>query len=335
MRPRGACKRRLSMPNLVYSGPPVTYLGVRPIEGSCGSPRYLEGALQRIAVFVDAGYLYAQGSALLSGSAQKRTSIQLDPRALIQALKTTATECAVNCQLLRIYWYDGAAGGSRATSDQSSLAALDDVKLRLGFINSHGQQKGVDSLIVTDLIGLARLKSFSDALLLSGDEDVRIGVQIAQNHGVRVHLLGIHPARGLQSQQLMHASDTTRVWGMDIVQHFMSMRSAVIPPIESHAQKQGLPAQQESGSPSDQIARVAADAVNELSSADQGALDAYGTEGRRGIPPDFDGRLLASCGAASGRRLNPDGKSSLRNQFGRGVRQRLSERQAPPLSGSK
>ena len=152
--------------------------------------------MDRIAVFVDAGYLFAQGSALLTGSKKRREQLALDPASAIEALKAVAVARAPDCKLLRIYWYDGAIGGTRQTSDQAAIAHLDDVKLRLGFINSHGQQKGVDSLIVTDLIELGRLKSISDALLLSGDEDVRIGVQIAQNHGVRVHLLGIAPSRG-------------------------------------------------------------------------------------------------------------------------------------------
>ena len=86
------------------------------------------------------------------------------------------------------------------------------MKVRLGFINSAGQQKGVDSLIVTDLIGLARQKAICDALLISGDEDVRIGVQIAQNYGVRVHLLGIAPSRANQSIQLVHEADTSQEW---------------------------------------------------------------------------------------------------------------------------
>ena len=69
------------------------------------------------------------------------------------------------------------------------------MKLRLGQLNSEGQQKGVDSLIVTDLIELARNKAISDAVVLTGDEDIRVGVQIAQSLGVRVHLLGIGGAQ--------------------------------------------------------------------------------------------------------------------------------------------
>ena len=82
---------------------------------------------------------------------------------------------------------------NRPSQEQLDLAHSDDVKLRLGFINEYGQQKGVDSLIVTDLVELARNHAISDAVILSGDEDIRIGVQIAQSFGVRAHLTGSGP----------------------------------------------------------------------------------------------------------------------------------------------
>lgn len=61
--------------------------------------------------------------------------------------------------LLRIYWYDGTSTGP--TAQQLTMAHLADVKVRLGFVNSVGEQKGVDSLIVTDMITLARNRGIS------------------------------------------------------------------------------------------------------------------------------------------------------------------------------
>jgi hypothetical protein len=112
--------------------------------------------------------------------------------------------------LLRIYWYDGTSTGP--TPQHLTLAHLDNVKLRLGFVNSVGEQKGVDSLIVTDMITLARNRAISDAILISGDEDLRVGVQQAQEFGVRVHLIGIKPSRGSQSLFLLQEADTTHEW---------------------------------------------------------------------------------------------------------------------------
>jgi hypothetical protein len=46
--------------------------------------------LKRIAIFVDAGYLYAQGSACLQGNKAKRENIKLDHGKLINILKVLA-----------------------------------------------------------------------------------------------------------------------------------------------------------------------------------------------------------------------------------------------------
>src|SRR5437660_754040 len=110
----------------------------------------------RVAVCVDAGYLYAQGSVALTGIKQRRELLVLEPNKVLEELRKLAHDKSFGSQLLRIYWYDGALG-LRPTLEQEQLAHLDDIKVRLGFINSAGQQKGVDSLIVTDLIELARL----------------------------------------------------------------------------------------------------------------------------------------------------------------------------------
>jgi NYN domain len=124
--------------------------------------------LDRIAVFVDAGYLFAQGSVLLTGSKKPRLACILEEAAAIERLRATARQQAAGVPLLRIYWYDGVTPRGM-TPQQESIANRADVKLRLGFVNSQGEQKGVDSLIVTDLIDLARNQAMSDALVMSGD----------------------------------------------------------------------------------------------------------------------------------------------------------------------
>ena len=109
--------------------------------------------------------------------------------------------------------------------EHEQLADSDDVKLRLGAISNYGKQKGVDSLIVADLIDLARNHAISDAVLLSGDEDTRIGVQIAQSFGVRVHLVGIKVPDENQSLSLMRESDTTTVWCREDLSGFLTRTS--------------------------------------------------------------------------------------------------------------
>lgn len=165
--------------------------------------------MDRVAVFVDAGYLFAQGSVLLAGSRQPRGHLVIHHTAAIQSLAAFA-QAVTGLSLLRIYWYDGTSTGP--TAQHLAFANHPNVKVRLGFVNSVGEQKGVDSLIVTDRIDLARNRAMADAVLLSGDEDLRVGVQQAQALGVRVHLLGIKPGRGTQSQFLMQEADTVHEW---------------------------------------------------------------------------------------------------------------------------
>ena len=72
----------------------------------------------QIAVFVDAGYLYAQGSVLLAGQKQPRSSIRLVVSHALSQFARTAEQVAPTARLLRIYWYDGILRGGRLTAEQ-------------------------------------------------------------------------------------------------------------------------------------------------------------------------------------------------------------------------
>jgi NYN domain len=162
--------------------------------------------MDRVAVLIDAGYLFAAGSTLLAGHKLRRGETRLDEVAALAFFDGLAR--ATGLALLRIYWYDGTNAGPSPV--HTSLAYRSNVKVRLGIVNSAGEQKGVDSLIVTDLINLSRNRAMADAILLTGDEDIRVGVQQAQELGVRVHLVGIEPAQSNQSNLLRQEVDTTR-----------------------------------------------------------------------------------------------------------------------------
>ncbi len=176
----------------------------------------------RVAVFVDAGYVYPQGSSSLSGKEKSKTrdKLTLDENVIAELLKQQAHVSSNGKELLRIYWYD-AAPSSGPSAEQTRIGKLNDVKLRLGQLNSEGQQKGVDSLLVTDLIELVRNKAICDAVVLTGDEDIRVGVQIAQNLGVRVHLLGFVGPKGNQSISLQQEADTLEIWDKPKVASFL------------------------------------------------------------------------------------------------------------------
>ncbi len=264
--------------------------------------------MKRSAVFVDAGYLYAQGSTAVAGSKLPRAKVELDLSGTIGKLRQASATRTGNAPLLRIYWYDGLLGG-KLSEDQESLAYTEDVKLRLGVVTPAGQQKGVDSLIVTDLVELARNHVITDAVLLSGDEDLRIGVQIAQSFGVRVHLIGIEPSRRSQSSSLLQEADTTTEW--DKVE--MSTLLALKPGFDDLAQA--------SDSVSPEVADDTVTALEQavdsfVSSLDPEEVSTIGSlEGDDMIPRQFDGRLLAMCRTAMGRDLDMAEKVLMRSKL--------------------
>ena len=114
----------------------------------------------RVAVFVDAGYLYSAGTSILTGSAQNRENVELRHLEIVAKLESVAKERTNGAKMLRIYWYDGLLHGHRSLQ-QEALAKADNLKVRLGTVTA-GRQKGVDSLIVTDLIELVVRKLCND-----------------------------------------------------------------------------------------------------------------------------------------------------------------------------
>jgi uncharacterized LabA/DUF88 family protein len=182
------------------------------------------------AIFVDAGYLYAAAGRLVAGTEDRR-AFDLDAEGLIEALIDKARTIFADSRLLRVYWYDGARRRIH-TAEQQSIAELPDVKVRLGNLNANNQQKGVDSLIRSDLESLARHRSISDAALLGGDEDLVSAVEAAQGYGARVHLWGIEAPEGRnQAEPLLWEVDSQRTLDLDFFKPYVSRRTA--PPYEA------------------------------------------------------------------------------------------------------
>jgi len=290
-------------------------LGATLQEGARGRPFYvLEPAMiYRVGIFVDAGYLFAQGSTCLAGSKADRTACHLDPQAAVAALLTAAAYSAPDAGLLRIYWYD-AVGRHGPTTTHDAIAARANVKLRLGFLNNQGQQKGVDSLIVTDMIELARNQAMSDAVIVSGDEDVRVGVQVAQVYGVRVHLVGIHPARGSQSRALLHEADTTIEWDRSVVSTFLSVVTATgLPsPLAKPADYESLLASGTAAmANAADLQAVCSSFLLSLTAAQRQELTEH-LRSNQSLPGPFDKVLLAHARTALGRYLDEQEKRDLR-----------------------
>ncbi|HEY9370818.1 NYN domain-containing protein [Streptomyces sp.] len=175
------------------------------------------------AIFVDAGYVHAAAGLLVAGTEDRR-SFELDAEGLIEAFIEQARTIFADSRLLRVYWYDGARRRIH-TPEQQAIADLPDVKVRLGNLNANNQQKGVDSLIRTDLESLARHRAISDAALVGGDEDLVSAVEAAQGYGARVHLWGIEAAEGRnQAEPLLWEVDSRRTFDLDFCRPFVTRR---------------------------------------------------------------------------------------------------------------
>ncbi|WP_075732884.1 NYN domain-containing protein [Streptomyces acidiscabies] len=178
------------------------------------------------AIFVDAGYLYAAAGRLVAGTEDRR-SFDLDAEGLLEALIDRARQVFADSRLLRVYWYDGARRRIH-TAEQQSIAELPDVKVRLGNLNANNQQKGVDSLIRTDLESLARHRAISGAALLGGDEDLVSAVEAAQGYGARVHLWGIEAPEGRnQAEPLLWEVDSQRTLDLEFFKPYVSRRAGI------------------------------------------------------------------------------------------------------------
>ena len=271
-----------------------------------------ELVMERVAVFVDAGYLYAEGSKAIFGGVRNRRDIRLDRKVLLQELRMAASSRSPQASLLRIYWYDGMPRQG-LSNVQLDFARADYVKLRLGVVTKANRQKGVDSLMVTDIIELARNDAITDAVLMSGDEDVRIGVQLAQSFGVRVHLLGITTGGGNQSPLLLQEADTVVRWNKAKVRQFMTVADEG--PVETvrPPDVDDINLESDIGSALDRVAakavQVWANRINPLSNPTKNDK----------IPRFFDAPLLAVASATIDRELSMAERNRLREAFKREV----------------
>lgn len=188
--------------------------------------------MDRFGVFVDAGYLLTSGPELVLGTPPpRRDAISCDFDKLVEALERFGTEES-GLQILRSYWYDAGRDGQPDLA-QCLVAELPSVKVRLGRLTQYGQ-KGVDSLIVRDLMTLGRERAIRTAYLITGDEDIREGVIAAQELGVRVVLLGVattDPYTFNQAPSLVSEADKRVVLGKSFWAPFFAQRPTTATPL--------------------------------------------------------------------------------------------------------
>ena len=270
--------------------------------------------MDRFAVFVDAGYLYAGGGKLCCGSSE-RGAFRLDVSAASRLI-ADRSQNVCGLPLLRTYWYDAARDGI-PTSEHQKVAALPSVKLRLGRTDIRGRQKGVDALIFRDLMTLARERAISDAFLLAGDEDLREGVKSAQDMGVRVALIGVAVADGgwNQSRELVNEADERiTLTKEDLSVLFECLSSDGSAPEPSGGQAAGSSSGHVENRTSEEAhqnnldlmplvqtaaAKIAGEWVDNATPGDVASV----LQGKPRLPADLDSTLLSSLEPTAGKRL--------------------------------
>lgn len=207
--------------------------------------------MHQSVAFLDVGYLRAEAARMLG------SQVAPDAQGCVTFLRTLAEKEL--CPLLRVYWYDGAfeAGHQRYQSQRpylDAIASCPGIQLRLGYMRettpswqkgvknaltscgvsladfeSHfkllpiWEQKGVDTLIVLDLVRLAQRRVYDTAFLIAGDRDLAEAVRIAQDEGRRVVLL--HPAGGGIATELRQLADEVHALDQPTIQTMVRVRS--------------------------------------------------------------------------------------------------------------
>jgi hypothetical protein len=143
--------------------------------------------VDRCALFVDAGYVLADGAMAVHGTRQ-RGSVSWDYAGLVKLLTGLARD-RTGLPVLRCYWYEATVEGRRS-DEHDVLADLPGVKLRLGRVRP-GRREGVEAGIHRDLTTLARNRAVSDAVVVSAEEDLADVVAEVQDLGLRVVVVHI------------------------------------------------------------------------------------------------------------------------------------------------
>ncbi|MFD1934730.1 NYN domain-containing protein [Nonomuraea mangrovi] len=160
--------------------------------------------MDRCALFVDAGYLLADGAMAVHGT-RHREAVSWDYPGLLQLMTNLSRE-RTGLPLLRCYWYEATVEGRR-TPEHDVLADIPGLKLRLSRIRP-GRREGVDAQVHRDLMTLARNSAICDAVVVSGDEDLTQVVCDAQDLGIRVTVVHITADGGWAvSRSLRQESD--------------------------------------------------------------------------------------------------------------------------------
>ncbi|MFI9593525.1 NYN domain-containing protein [Nonomuraea sp. NPDC052265] len=192
--------------------------------------------MDRCALFVDAGYLLADGAMAVHGT-RHREAVAWDYPGLLQLMTNLSRE-RTGLPLLRCYWYEATVEGRR-TPEHDALADIPGLKLRLSRIRP-GRREGVDAQVHRDLMTLARNNAICDAVVVSGDEDLAQVVCDAQDLGIRITVIHIAADGGWAvSRSLRQECDDLVELGSVHLRPYVTMVSGVTESSNGHHQPLG------------------------------------------------------------------------------------------------
>ena len=135
-------------------------------------------------------------------------------------------------RFLRLYWYDGEhdpshPGYASQRKFLNAIGATPGIQLRLGHLAAPSeqpdrplQQKGIDTLLVVDLVRLAGRSVFTTAVLIINDRDFSEAIRAAQDSGVRV--LIATPNRHQVASELTQLADGLIVIPPQVIEKMLS-----------------------------------------------------------------------------------------------------------------
>lgn len=189
--------------------------------------------MDRCALFVDAGYLLADGAMAVHGT-RHREAVSWDYPGLLQLMTSLSRE-RTGLPLLRCYWYE-ATVEARRTPEHDALADIPGLKLRLSRIRP-GRREGVDAQVHRDIMTLARNNAICDAVVVSGDEDLAQVVCDAQDLGIRVSVIHIAADGGWAvSRSLRQECDDLVELGAPHLRQYVNLVAGVTESSNGHHQ---------------------------------------------------------------------------------------------------
>lgn len=163
-----------------------------------------------VMAFVDAAYLCFQGQRSLRLS----EPVKLNGPVLQGWARSVLPDGPHMGNLIRVYVYEGQFDRSHPRYEAQDryfreLATSPYIRLRLGRVWTRGgklEQKGVDTLLVLDLVRLAQLHAYDTAILVAGDGDFAEPLRVVADDYARRTVL-CTPKDGSVADDLRAAAD--------------------------------------------------------------------------------------------------------------------------------